>query len=89
MNDPNDGAGPAERWGDRRYTLGATLRYAWYNRLKVVRDVVAALLIGLVTATVFGYLPLPRWTFWALLLVAFILYNQFVTPWERPGDEDD
>ena len=91
MSDPNDRGrpGPAERWGERRYTLGATARYAWHNRLKLVRDAVAALAIGLIVATIFGHLPLPRWTFWALLLLAFVAYNYLVSPWERPDDEGE
>lgn len=87
MSDRNDERGPAERWGRRRYTLGATMRYAWHNRLKVVRDAVAALVIALAVATVFSYLPLPDWTFYVFLLLALIAYNELVTPWERP-DED-
>lgn len=91
MDDPNDRErpGPAERWGERRYTLGATARYAWHNRLKLIRDAVAALVIGLGAATIFGSLPLPTWTFYVALLLAFMLYNYLVSPWERPGDDED
>ena len=89
MNDPNDGTGPVDRWGERSYTLGAMARYAWYNRAKLVRDTVAALVIGLLLVVVFSYTALPPWTFYVALLLAFVAYNRLVSPWERPGDDED
>lgn len=90
MDDPNDRGRPrTDRWGERKYTLGALARYTWYNRVKLLRDAVAALVIGLATVVIFGYLPLPMWTFYVLLLLAFMAYSYLVSPWERPGEEDD
>lgn len=86
MRDPENGADSARPRGSRRYTLGATLRYAWHNRLKLVRDAVAALVVALALGVVFGSLSLPAWTFYVALLLVLVVYNQLVEPWERPDD---
>jgi len=90
MSDADEGASRSAR--SRPRSVQTVGRYVWYNRLKALRDVLAALVMVVAVSYVFEQTGLPEWSYYLLLFLVLIVYVQFVEPWERPpmeGEEDD
>lgn len=83
MNDNDESRRPR-----RTYTLQSVVEYVWHNRLKVVRDFVAAIAIVFTLGIGFEYADLPWWSYYALLFLVLLVYVQFVNPWEKPGEDE-